>query len=93
MFLGKQIIVSKYEKFNGILQQFLIVVTHVDNLPWFYLIEAAVQRGVLKKRCSETMQQIYRRTIMQKCDFDNFAASSQNTLSLEHLWTAVSDLN
>ena len=30
---------------------------------------------------------------MQKCDFDNFAASSQNTLSLEHLSTAVSDLN
>ena len=27
-------------------------------------------RGVLKKRCSENMQQIYRRTTMPKCDFN-----------------------
>ena len=27
-------------------------------------------RGVLKKRCSENMQQIYRRTPMSKCDFN-----------------------
>ena len=26
-------------------------------------------RGVLRKRCSENMQQIYRRTTMPKCDF------------------------
>ena len=26
-------------------------------------------RGVLKKRCSENLQQIYRRTPMPKCDF------------------------
>ena len=26
-------------------------------------------RGVLEKRCSENMQQIYRRTPMPKCDF------------------------
>ena len=30
--------------------------------------EAAVQ-GVLRKRCSENMQQIYRRIPMSKCDF------------------------
>ena len=27
-------------------------------------------RDVLKKRCSENMQQIYRRTPMPKCDFN-----------------------
>ena len=27
-------------------------------------------RGILKKRCSENMQQIYRRTPMLKCDFN-----------------------
>ena len=27
-------------------------------------------RGVFKKRCSENMQQIYRRTPMPKCDFN-----------------------
>ena len=30
-------------------------------------------RGVLKKRCSENMQQIYRRTLMPKCDFNKAA--------------------
>ena len=29
-------------------------------------------RGVLRKTCSENMQQIYRRTPMPKCDFCNF---------------------
>ena len=44
IFLWKQIIGSKYENFNGIFQEFLIVATHVDNLNWFNLIKAAVQR-------------------------------------------------
>ena len=30
-------------------------------------------RGVLEKRCSENMQQIYRRTPMPKCDFNKVA--------------------
>ena len=30
-------------------------------------------RGVLRKRCSENMQQIYRRTSMPKCDFNKVA--------------------
>ena len=30
-------------------------------------------RGVLKRRCSENMQQIYRRTPMLKCDFKKVA--------------------
>ena len=29
-------------------------------------------RRVPRKRCSESMQQIYRRTPMPKCDFSNF---------------------
>ena len=35
---------------------------------WF--IQKQPTRGVLKKRCSENMRQIYRRTPMQKCDFN-----------------------
>ena len=31
-------------------------------------------RGVLRKRCFENMQQIYRRTPMPKCDFNKVAA-------------------
>ena len=30
-------------------------------------------RGVLRKRCSENIQQIYRRTPMPKCDFNKIA--------------------
>ena len=41
-------------------------------------------RGVLKKRCSENMQQIYRRTPMPKCDF--------NKVALQYLRTAASDI-
>ena len=32
-------------------------------------------RGVLGKRCSENMQQIYRRTPMPKCDFNKVACN------------------
>ena len=33
-------------------------------------------RGVLRKRCSEDMQQIYGRTSMPKCDFNKVAKKS-----------------
>ena len=69
-----------------------------------YLRETDVQkqppRGVLRTRCTESMQQIYRRTPMPKFDYWNhtsawvfsckFAAYFQNTFFLEHLWTAAS---
>ena len=36
----------------------------------FGTLEAAFQRGVVRKRCSENMQQIYKKTLMPKCDFN-----------------------
>ena len=33
-------------------------------------------KNVLRKRCSENMQQIYRRTRIPKCDFNEVAATS-----------------
>ena len=36
-------------------------------------IQKQPPRGILKKRCSENMQQIYRRTPMPKCDFNKVA--------------------
>ena len=36
-------------------------------------IQRQLSRGVLRKRCSENMQQIYRRTSMPKCDFNKVA--------------------
>ena len=37
------------------------------------IIEKQPSRGVLMKRCSENVQQIYRRTPMPKCDFNKVA--------------------
>ena len=62
-------------------------------------------RYVLRKRCSENMQQIYRSKPKPKCDFNKvslqlywthasawvFSLFSEH-LFLEHLWTASSDL-
>ena len=39
----------------------------------FNSTDAAVFRGVLRKRCSENMAQIYRGTPMPKCDFNKVA--------------------
>ena len=39
----------------------------------FKLYEKQPFRGVLRKKCSENMQQIYRRTPMPKSDFNNVA--------------------
>ena len=36
----------------------------------FVILQKQPPRGVLKKRCSENMQQIYRRTPMPKCGFN-----------------------
>ena len=43
--------------------------------------EKQPSRGVLRKRCSENIQQIYRRTPMPKCDYNKVAKQH-----LEHLF-------
>ena len=37
------------------------------------LLKSMIARGVLRKRCSENVQQIYRRKPMLKCDFNKVA--------------------
>ena len=59
------------------------------------LVKKQPSRGVLEKRCSKNMQQIYRRTSMPKCTLAwmfscKFATYFQNTFSYEHLWVAAS---
>ena len=39
----------------------------------WYTLQKQPSRGVLKERCSEKMQQIYRRAPMPKCDFNKVA--------------------
>ena len=46
-------------------------------------------RGVLMKRCSEIMQQIYRRTPMSKCDFNKVAKQFLLALTEKGLGTNI----
>ena len=39
----------------------------------FFTFQKQLSRGVFKKRCSENIQQIYKRTHMPKCDFNKVA--------------------
>ena len=43
-------------------------------------------RGVLKKRCSENMQPIYRRTPMPKYDFNNHISHGCSPVNLPHIF-------
>ena len=43
------------------------------QIPVWITFQKQPSRGVLIKRCSENMQQIYRRTSMPKCDFNKVA--------------------
>ena len=43
------------------------------NISSHYYIQKQLSRTVLKKRCSENMQHIYRRTPIPKCDFNKVA--------------------
>ena len=54
-------------------------------------------RGFLRKSCSENMQQIYRRTLMLKCDFNIVAKQLQllkllKQLKLQDFWTTASEI-
>ena len=57
------------------LQDFLNVSDHFEVLFFkeLNLLQKQPSRGVLRKRCSENTQQIYRRTTMPKCDFNKVA--------------------
>ena len=53
------------------LVQFISCVHEVKNQ--FSYFQKHPSRGILRKRCSENMQQTYRRTPMKKCDFNKVA--------------------
>ena len=39
----------------------------------FFKVQKQPPRGVLMKKCSENMQQMYKRTLTPKCDFNEVA--------------------
>ena len=49
-------------------------------------IQKQQSRGVLRKRCSKNMQQIYRRTPMPKCDFNNAFWHGCSPVNLLHIF-------
>ena len=84
-----------------------IVKVYLWSHAFYNMKEKQSARGALIKRCSENVQQIYRRTPMSKCDFNKFALqtywnrlsawvssckfAAKNTLLQEHLWKTTSD--
>ena len=54
-----------------IFDKFGLYITHLENVATdtSYKIQKQPPRGVPRKRCSENMQQIYRRTPMPNCDY------------------------
>ena len=64
---------------------------------WCYSVlpfQKQPSRGVLRKRCSENMQQIYRRTPMPKCDFNEIALQVVLRCFIEiTLWHGCSPVN
>ena len=56
---------------------------YVANACWNSDEQEQPSRGVLRKWCSENMQQIYRRTPMPKCDFNKVALQLEITLRHE----------
>ena len=51
---------------------------------YFITFQKQPPRGVLSKRCSENMRQIYRRTPMPKCDFNKVALATLIEITLRH---------
>ena len=45
------------------------------------ILQKQPSRGVLKKRCSENIEKIYRRTPMPKCNFNKIAKQLQHSCS------------
>ena len=63
---------------------------HIKSWSIFDILQKQSFRGVLIKRCSEKMQQIYRRTPMPKCDFNKFAKLELDITSLPGtLWSIL----
>ena len=52
----------------------------------FFKNQNQPSRGVLKKRCSEDMQQIYRRTPVPKCNFNKVAKQGCSPVNLLHIF-------
>ena len=63
--IGKVLVESARDSYKK--NCYLITVTA------FFMSQKQPPRGVLKKRCSKNMQQIYRRTPMLTCDFNKVA--------------------
>ena len=79
---------QKNEKDLDIITPYIIIKNNVALLSKNVQIYGeAVSHSVLRKRYSENMQQIYRRTLMPKCDLSNFIeAILRDGCSPVNLW-------
>ena len=62
-----------HKSFSEQLQSYYLLKLKYPKLSQEKVVQKQPSRGVLRKSCSANMQQIYRRTPMPKCDFNNVA--------------------
>ena len=65
-------------------------ITYFQNSLYFRQKQKLLPRGVLRKRCSENMQQIYRKTTMPKRDFNKVEKQLQCNFIEIALWHGYS---
>ena len=70
-YMATQIIFTEiYQKYDRDIRHERV---KLQNIMIFFSTQKQPSRGVFIKRCSENMQQIYRRTPTPKCDFNKVA--------------------
>ena len=97
-FTGKHLCRSLFFKLKAVCSCFEIPWCCLEKPSTSVKMQKYPSRGVLRKKYSENMLQIYRKTPMPKCDFNSawvfsckFAAYLQNILFQEHLWMTASE--
>ena len=75
-FLVYLAILEPRNNFGNLLRTFYLCLTSFQKQP---------PRGVLRKRCSENVQQIYRRIPMPKCDFNKVAKELSQLSAVKEL--------
>ena len=86
---------SAFPLFSGVIEK-NIVMKWVNNMTTCQLdsfFQNQPSRGVLLKRCSEDIQQLYRRTLMAKCDINKVAISNFIEITLQHGCSLVNQLH
>ena len=78
---------------QGVVKQQIWSSWSFDNQKHCWKMQKQPSINVFRKRCSENMQQIYRRLLMSKCDFNKVALKLYIEITLRHGCSPVNFLH